>query len=65
MKPSVQMSLPLLKLSDHIVDVSALTAPVLTLLLLAVIVGLGVAVTWMLWAIEQASKPQRNRDRSD
>jgi hypothetical protein len=41
-----------------------LTAPALTLLLLAVIVGLGAALVWMLWEIEHASKTRRNRDRS-
>jgi hypothetical protein len=40
-----------------------LTAPALTLLFLAVVVGLGVSFVWMLWEIEQASKPQRNSDR--
>ena len=40
-----------------------LTAPALTLLFLAVVVGLGVALVWMLWEIEQVSKPQRNSDR--
>jgi hypothetical protein len=64
LKPLVQMSLPLPSLNDHIVDVSALTAPALTLLLLAVIVGLGVAIAWLLWEMEQASKPRRDRDRS-
>ena len=40
-----------------------LTAPALTLLFLAVVVGLGAAFVWMLWEIEQVSKPQRNSDR--
>jgi hypothetical protein len=40
-----------------------LTAPALTLLFLAVVVGLGIAFVWMLWEIEQVSKPQRNSDR--
>lgn len=40
-----------------------LTAPALTLLFLAVVVGLGIAVVWMLWEIEQRSKPHRNSDR--
>jgi hypothetical protein len=35
---------------------STLTAPALTLLLLAVVVGLGVALVWLLWEIEQTSK---------
>ena len=40
-----------------------LTVPVLTLLFLGVVVGLGVAFVWMLWEIEQVSKSQRKRDR--
>jgi predicted negative regulator of RcsB-dependent stress response len=40
-----------------------LTAPALTLLFLAVVVGLGIAFVWMLWEVEQVSKPQRNSDR--
>ena len=40
-----------------------LTAPGLTLLFLAVVVGLGTAFVWMLWEIEQMSKPHRNSDR--
>jgi hypothetical protein len=43
--------------------VSMFTAPGLTLLFLGVVVGLGVAVVWMLWEIEQTSKPHRNGDR--
>jgi hypothetical protein len=39
------------------------TAPALTLLLLGVVVGLGIAVVWMLWEIEQRSKTHRNDDR--
>jgi hypothetical protein len=42
---------------------SMLTAPALTLLLMAVVVGLGIAFVWMLWEIEQASKPRRDGDR--
>ena len=34
------------------------TAPALTLLLLAIVVGLGIALVWMLWEIEQMSKPR-------
>jgi hypothetical protein len=43
-----------------------LTAPALTLLFLGVVVGLGTAVVWMLWEMEQAtmSKPRRNIDRA-
>jgi hypothetical protein len=44
--------------------VDTLTAPALTLLFLVVVVGLGAALVWMLWDIEQTYKPQRNSDRS-
>jgi hypothetical protein len=44
---------------------STLTAPALTLLLMAIVVGLGIAFVWMLWEIEQASKPRRGSDRLD
>jgi predicted negative regulator of RcsB-dependent stress response len=37
------------------------TAPGLTLLFLGVIVGLGVSFVWMLWEIEQVSKPQLSK----
>ena len=40
-----------------------LTAPDLTLLFLGVVVGLGTAFVWMLWEIEQVSKPRRKSDR--
>jgi uncharacterized membrane protein SpoIIM required for sporulation len=40
-----------------------LTVPALTLLFLGVVVGLGAAVVWKLWEIEQTSKPRRNGDR--
>jgi hypothetical protein len=43
--------------------VNMLTAPGLTLLFLGVVVGLGTAFVWMLWEIEQMSKPQGNGDR--
>jgi predicted negative regulator of RcsB-dependent stress response len=43
--------------------VAMLTAPGLTLLFLGVVVGLGIAFAWMLWEIEQISKPHRNSDR--
>jgi predicted negative regulator of RcsB-dependent stress response len=39
-----------------------LTAPALTLLFLGVVVGLGTAFVWMIWEIEQMSKPHRNSD---
>ena len=38
-----------------------LTAPGLTLLFLGVVLGLGIALVWMLWEVEQVSK--RNSDR--
>jgi hypothetical protein len=38
-----------------------LTAPALTLLFLGVVVGLGAALVWMFWEIEQAmGKPHRD-----
>ena len=40
-----------------------LTTPGLTLLFLAVVVGLGAAFVLLLWEIEQTSKPHRNSDR--
>jgi len=40
-----------------------LSAPGLTLLFLGVVVGLGVSFVWMLWEVEQTSKPHRNSDR--
>jgi hypothetical protein len=43
--------------------VDMFTAPGLTLLFLGVVVGLGVAVVWVLWEIEHTSKPHRNGDR--
>ena len=43
--------------------VTMLTAPGLTLLFLGVVVGLGIAFVWMLWEIQQVSKPDRNGDR--
>ena len=45
-------------------DVDMLTAPALTLMFLIVVVGLGTALVWMFWEMEQpASKPRRNGDR--
>jgi predicted negative regulator of RcsB-dependent stress response len=44
-------------------EVTVLTAPGLTLLFLGVVVGLGIAFVWMLWEVEQVSKPRRNSDR--
>ena len=40
-----------------------LTAPALTLLFLGVVIGLGIAFVWMLWEVEQVSKPRSNSDR--
>jgi hypothetical protein len=41
-----------------------LTAPQLTLLFLGVVVGLGTAIVWLLWEIEQsASRRHGNSDR--
>ena len=28
-----------------------------------VVIGLGIAVVWMLWEVERVSKPRRNSDR--
>ena len=42
-----------------------LTIPGLTLLFLGVVVGLGVSFVWMLWEIEQVSKPQMSKHRPD
>lgn len=41
-----------------------LTTPGLTLLFLGVVVGLGTALVWMLWEVEQTSRPRRNSDRA-
>ena len=40
-----------------------ITTPDLTLLFLAVVVGLGTAFVWMLWEMEQTSKQQVSRPR--
>ena len=42
---------------------TTLTTPELTFVFLGVVVGLGTAFVWMLWEIEQVSKPHRNSDR--
>jgi len=46
-----------------------LTVPGLTLLLLGVVVALGISFVWMLWEVEQMSKPKpqlsRPRHNSD
>ena len=40
-----------------------LTAPALTFVFLGVVIGLGAALVWALWEIEQVSKPHRDSDR--
>lgn len=45
------------------IDAHVLTTPGLTLLFLGVVVSLGTAFVWMLWELEQRSKPPRNIDR--
>ena len=40
-----------------------LTAPALTFVFLGVVIGLGAALVWALWEIEQISKSQRSGDR--
>jgi hypothetical protein len=41
-----------------------LTIPALTLVFLGVVVGLGTALVWVFWEIEQTiAKPHRNGDR--
>ncbi len=42
---------------------TALSPPDLTLLFLAVVIGLGTAVVWMIWEIEQRSRPRLARSR--
>jgi predicted negative regulator of RcsB-dependent stress response len=41
---------------------TALTAPGLTLLFLGVVIGLGTALVWMIWEIEQTSKSHHSSD---
>jgi len=41
----------------------SLTLPTLTLLFLGVVVGLGTALVWMIWQIEQSSKRRGNGGR--
>jgi hypothetical protein len=43
---------------------TALTAPGLTLLFLGVVVGLGTAFVWMIWEIEQTSRPGLEREKA-
>jgi predicted negative regulator of RcsB-dependent stress response len=40
-----------------------LTAPALTFVFLGVVIGLGAALVWALWEIEQVSKSQRRGNR--
>jgi hypothetical protein len=42
---------------------ATLTVPVLTLVFLSVVVGLGAAFVWAFWEIEQASKAPRKGNR--
>jgi hypothetical protein len=48
---------------DREAMLTTLTAPALTFVFLGVVVGLGIAFVWMLWEIEQVSKPHRDSDR--
>ncbi|MDI1265345.1 MAG: hypothetical protein PS018_19025 [bacterium] len=42
-----------------------LTPPELTLLFLGIVVGLGAAIVWLIWEIEQTmSKPTRRGDHA-
>jgi predicted negative regulator of RcsB-dependent stress response len=42
---------------------ATLSAPALTLLFLGVVIGLGAALVWAFWEIEQVSKSQRSGNR--
>jgi hypothetical protein len=42
---------------------ATLSAPALTLLFLGVVSGLGAALVWALWEIEQIAKARRNGNR--
>jgi len=59
------MPLPLETFAKHAMSTPALTAPQLTLLLLAIIVCLGIALVWTLWEIEHDANPRHDRYRSD
>lgn len=59
------MSLPLGNFVKHAMGAPALTTPQLTLLLLAIIVCLGVALVWTLREIEHDANPRHDRHRSD
>ncbi|MBI5323424.1 hypothetical protein [Bradyrhizobium sp.] len=43
---------------------TTLSAPALTLLFLGVVTGLGAALVWAFWEMEQASKPRRQGNRA-
>ena len=44
---------------------NTLTVPELTLLFLGIVVGLGAAIVWLIWEIEQTmSKPTRRGDHA-
>ncbi|RXG93224.1 hypothetical protein EAV90_26620 [Bradyrhizobium vignae] len=59
------MPVPLEHFAKHAMGAPALTAPQLTLLLLAIIVCLGTALVWTLWAIEHDTYARHDRHRSD
>lgn len=59
------MPLPLENITKYAMGPRALTAPQLTLLLLAIIVCLGIALVWTLWEIEHNPNPRHDRHRSD
>ncbi len=42
---------------------ATLSAPALTLLFLGVVIGLGAALVWAFWEIEQVFKSQRSGNR--
>jgi len=42
---------------------ATLSAPALTLLFLGVVIGLGAALVWAFWEIEQISKARRKGNR--
>jgi hypothetical protein len=46
------------------VVLATLTVPVLTLVFLSVVVGLGAAFVWAFWEIEQRAKAHRQSNRA-
>jgi len=44
--------------------ITPLTLPGLTLLFLGVVVGLGTALVWMMWELEQTAKARSNDNGS-